>query len=89
MGWYRNVLYVLTLNLLLTVYFNFKVTLIRNLESYGIDPQEFAHNIQIKAATSTSGNNQCLVLGRVVCRGRWGITPGKKVGNTPVGGGGV
>ncbi|KAJ7323398.1 Eukaryotic translation initiation factor 2D [Desmophyllum pertusum] len=33
---------------------NKKVTLIRNLESYGIDPQEFAHNIQIKAATSTS-----------------------------------
>ncbi|KAL9950933.1 hypothetical protein ACROYT_G043506 [Oculina patagonica] len=33
---------------------NKKVTLIRNLGSYGIDPQEFAHNIQIKAATSTS-----------------------------------
>lgn len=33
---------------------NKKVTLIRNLESYGIDPQEFAHNVQIKAACSTS-----------------------------------
>ncbi|CAH3156749.1 unnamed protein product [Pocillopora meandrina] len=33
---------------------NKKVTLIRNLESYGIDPQEFAHNVQIKAASSTS-----------------------------------
>lgn len=33
---------------------NKKVTLIRNLEPYGISPQEFAHNIQIKAACSTS-----------------------------------
>lgn len=33
---------------------NKKVTLIRSLQSYGIDPQEFAHNIQIKAACSTS-----------------------------------
>jgi len=33
-----------------------QVTLIRSLQSYGIDPQEFAHNIQIKAACSTSGN---------------------------------
>lgn len=33
---------------------NKKVTLIRNLELYGINPQEFAHNIQLKAACSTS-----------------------------------
>jgi len=33
---------------------NKKVTLIRNLESYGIEPQEFAHKIQIKAACSTA-----------------------------------
>ncbi|KAM7435567.1 Eukaryotic translation initiation factor2D [Porites harrisoni] len=33
---------------------NKKVTLIRNLELYGISPQEFAHNIQLKAACSTS-----------------------------------
>lgn len=33
---------------------NKKVTLIRYLESYGIEPQDFAHKIQIKAACSTS-----------------------------------
>ena len=39
-----------------------QVTLIRNLESYGIEPQEFAHKIQIKAACSTAGNIGYIVL---------------------------
>ena len=39
-----------------------QVTLIRNLESYGIEPQEFAHKIQIKAACSTTGNIGHIVL---------------------------
>lgn len=33
---------------------NKKVTLITNLETYGIDPQDFAHTVQIGVATSTS-----------------------------------
>ncbi|EDO45078.1 predicted protein, partial [Nematostella vectensis] len=33
---------------------NKKVTLVRNLDAYGIDPQKFAHNIQLKAACSTA-----------------------------------
>lgn len=39
-----------------SLFFRTQVTLIRNLESYGIEPQEFAHKIQIKAACSTTGN---------------------------------
>ncbi|XP_031553150.1 eukaryotic translation initiation factor 2D-like [Actinia tenebrosa] len=35
---------------------NKKVTLVRNLDAYGIEPQEFAHKIQLKAACSTSVN---------------------------------
>ena len=39
--------------------------MIRNLESYGIDPQEFAHNVQIKAASSTSGNKRVYIEGLI------------------------
>ena len=34
-----------------------QVTLIQNLEQFGIDPNEFAHQIQLAAASSTSGKN--------------------------------
>ena len=44
------------------MFFRIEVTLIRNLESYGIEPQEFAHKIQIKAACSTAGNIGYIVL---------------------------
>ena len=44
------------------IFFRIQVTLIRNLESYGIEPQEFAHKIQIKAACSTAGNIGYIVL---------------------------
>ena len=44
------------------MFFRIQVTLIRNLESYGIEPQEFAHKIQIKAACSTAGNIGYIVL---------------------------
>ncbi|CAB4020895.1 eukaryotic translation initiation factor 2D-like [Paramuricea clavata] len=33
---------------------NKKVTLVHNLEYYGIDPGEFSHKLQLKAASSTS-----------------------------------
>lgn len=45
-----------------SVFFRTQVTLICNLESYGIEPQEFAHKIQIKAACSTTGNIGHIVL---------------------------
>ena len=32
-----------------------QVTLVHNLEYYGIDPAEFAHKLQLKAASSTAG----------------------------------
>ena len=33
---------------------NKKVTLVHNLEYYGIDPADFSHKLQLKAASSTS-----------------------------------
>jgi len=36
---------------------NKKVTLVQNLEHYGIDPSEFAHQIQLSAASSTTVNS--------------------------------
>ena len=35
-----------------------QVTLVKNLEVYGIDPAEFAHKLQVKVAGSTSGNKR-------------------------------
>ena len=34
--------------------FSIKVTLIENLETYGIDPEELGHQVQIGVACSTS-----------------------------------
>lgn len=53
---------------------NKKVTLIQNIETYGIDPEEFAHRVQLAVACSTSvselpgkaGGSQVLVQGNQI-----------------------
>ena len=39
--------------------FSYQVTLIQKLEQFGIDPSHFAHQMQLAAASSTTGNSVC------------------------------
>lgn len=41
--------------------YSFQVTLVKNLEVYGVDVKEFAQSLQHAAASSTTSNNFSIV----------------------------